>query len=193
MNLEIVMQIVSELAMLPFYPSEPEARLAIVRLVGKMATNESQVRWLIDRMTSGLYVKWPGPAELRAVFCMKFKPADNIEAVSEIYPDGLTREQLNPGAKALPAATPLQLPPGEVTTDPEMKELVVACADATGMPSFAWAPPREWTELEPGETELQGLIRVTRGFGRMQSEPRAATDAEIAAIKQAQEANRRSA
>ncbi len=188
MNLNMVMQIAAELAVLPFYPSEPEARLAIVRLIGKMATTESQVRWLVDRMTSGLYAKWEGPGELRAVFCMKFKPADGIEAVSQVYPEGLTSEQLNPGAKQLPAPQMRQIAGESEVTGQESKELVLACAVA--LPRFAEKLSPAWINIEPGESELQALIRVSLGFARPAQETRPATEAQIRSVREAQERGR---
>ena len=120
MNPERVAEMVMELSILPFFPAEDYARLAIVRLVGAMAHNEAQVRWLIDVMTSGAYARWEGPSELRAVFCQKFKPKDGIECVSTIYLDGLTREQLNPGVRIAPE--PPLLTGG--SRDPEMAGLI---------------------------------------------------------------------
>jgi len=190
MNFDRVMRLIGEWAgTMRFFPSDPDARLGLAKQLARMVGSEEQLRWLVETLPT-LYSEWPGLRELRALYCMKFRPMDGIEVASEVYPDGLTREQLNPGMKELPAAPMLQLPPSEITTDPEMKELVVACADATGMRSFTWAPPREWTELEPGESELQGLIRVTRTLGKPHAEPRAATQSEIESIKAAQAANR---
>lgn len=106
MNFDTICEIVSELALLKFFPSDPAARLAIARMLGEMAANEDQVRWLVRRMTSGLYNEWPGPRELRACFCSRFRPRDGISISSEVYLDGIPSERPElpaPAMKALPA------------------------------------------------------------------------------------------
>lgn len=85
MNPTRIMEILSGLRLLPFFPSDEFAFSALVRMVGSMAENEQQVQWLVARMTSGIYTKWEGPAEMRACFCNRFKPKDGINAYSQIY------------------------------------------------------------------------------------------------------------
>lgn len=99
---------VAELAVLDFYPSDIPARAAIVRLVGNMANSEEEVRWLIDRATGGMYKKWPGVAELRALFCSHFKPRDGYIVYSDMYPDGYPHQQkaLMIEAPPMPKRTP---------------------------------------------------------------------------------------
>jgi hypothetical protein len=88
MNFERVAELVAELTLLRFFPGDESARLAIVRMVGQMAENEDQVRWLVRR-TLDLWNEWPGPLEFRAVFCSRFKPKDGKNAYSERFTDGL--------------------------------------------------------------------------------------------------------
>ncbi len=118
LNFEQINGIVAELATLPYYRSEEAAHLAVVRIVGQMATNVDQVRWLVSRMTSGIYTEWPGPGELRACFCSKFKPADGIECHSSVYPDGIPSERTS--QPWIAAAPPKLLEAGkdEPITDP---------------------------------------------------------------------------
>jgi hypothetical protein len=87
MNFERVAELVAELTLLRFFPSDESARLAIVRMVGQMAETEEQVRWLVRR-TLDLHNEWPGPLELRAVFCSRFRPKDGKNAYSEMFPGG---------------------------------------------------------------------------------------------------------
>jgi hypothetical protein len=88
-----VAEIVGELTLLRFFPSDPIARTALVREICDMAASEDQVRWLITRMLK-LYQVWPGLGEVRATFCSKFKPRDGVERYSEVYPDGIPSERL---------------------------------------------------------------------------------------------------
>lgn len=93
LSFEVVSGMVKELGSLKFFPREVPAQLAIVRLVASMCEFEHQLRWLIDRMTAGtLFTEWPGPRELRACYCSKFKPQDGLEIGSQIYLDGIPSE-----------------------------------------------------------------------------------------------------
>ena len=124
MNPLKIAKILEALAMLRYFPSGNVAVLdALVRLVGSMCATEDQVRWLVDRMTSGIYAEWPGPQEMRACFCSRYPPKDGINAYSQVYPDGLppSREAL----KAIAAAPVLQLPEGRnLTADASMDAAV---------------------------------------------------------------------
>lgn len=157
MNIQTVAGIVIELSVLPYFPSNVAARAAIVRMVGEMCSTEDQVCWLVRLMTSGTFKKWEGPAELRAVFCMKFKPRDGIESISEVYPDGMTHEQLNPGAKmpALESAPLRQLAAGDpISADEELVAIVVDAAER--MPHFRVC---KTVSLRDGENDYQALLR----------------------------------
>jgi hypothetical protein len=87
MNFERVAELVAELTSLRYFPSDESARLAIVRMIGEMAENEDQVEWLVRRVPD-LYNEWPGPLELRALFCSRLKPKDGKHAYSKIFPKG---------------------------------------------------------------------------------------------------------
>ena len=96
MNPETIARILSGLQLFPFFPQSGDAFDALVRMVGKMAETEDQVRWLVDRMLLNPYPKWPGPAEVRAVFCTRFKPKDGFSiAGSVVSPGEIVPNQLN--------------------------------------------------------------------------------------------------
>jgi hypothetical protein len=105
MNPEEVLDMVGELSILKYFPSDPAARIAVARLAATMANDRNQIRWLITRMTSGLYSEWPGPGEMRACFCSRYKPKDGIDIGSSVYVDGIPSERPQlaaPPRKALP-------------------------------------------------------------------------------------------
>jgi hypothetical protein len=85
MNPETILNLASELRCLKFFPAEAGVLNAIVRLLGNMCETEDQVRWLIHRMTGGIYAEWPGVAEMRACYCSKYKPKDGITVYSSVY------------------------------------------------------------------------------------------------------------
>ena len=129
MNFKTTAEIISELAILKFFPSGPEAMLAMVKLVGDMAETEDQVRWLVRR-TLALYNEWPGPKELRAIFCSKFKPKDGINAYSQLFVDGISSER----PPALPAPEMKRIGPGECSADPGLYAMVETLSKSTEMP-----------------------------------------------------------
>lgn len=70
---------VSEMTLLKFFPSDPMGRAALVNMLAKMANAPQELMWLASTILEN-YDEWPGPRELRAVFCTRFKPADGVEA-----------------------------------------------------------------------------------------------------------------
>ncbi len=99
-----VTKIVAELSLLKFFPSDSAARVALVRMVCEMASTEEQVRWLVRRALV-VFNEWPGPHELRALFCSRWKPLDFNEAYSALYPasengGGFPRDPALPPAPA---------------------------------------------------------------------------------------------
>lgn len=100
-NVANISTYIARLAMLKFFPADPEARTSIVGMVCEMADNDGQVDWLTRRMLV-LYNEWPGPKELRALFCSRHKPSDGIEAKSEKFLEGIPSEKKPEPMKALP-------------------------------------------------------------------------------------------
>lgn len=145
-------EIVGELTVMRFFPADETGRLALVKLIGRMTDSDpeerkNQTRWLVKRMLE-LYNDWPGPIELRAVFCSRFKPKDGVNAYSKVFPAGLpqTRRDL-PGldAPALKA-----LPPGAVASaDETLDAAVKVIAEAKQMSSARNVPANRFAkELE---------------------------------------------
>jgi hypothetical protein len=51
----------------------------VMKLISQMVATQDQLTWLVGVMINQVG-EWHGPAELRGVFCNRFKPADGIEA-----------------------------------------------------------------------------------------------------------------
>lgn len=133
MNVAKISGILEGLAVLKYFPSDDGARAALLKIVLAMAASESQVAWLVDRMTNGLYNEWPGPRELRACFCSKFAPWDGQNAYSEVYADGIPSEK--PALLEIAGPPLRQLPAGRiVTADTELDGKVLALAASKAMP-----------------------------------------------------------
>lgn len=170
------------LSVLKFFPSDDVARTAILGIVCGMAENNEQVRWLVKR-TIALHNEWPGPKELRAVFCSRHKPKDGINAYSAIYVDGVPPEK----PLALDSKPLAALPPGAVVSaDPAMDEAIQKLAAAKTMPPArigndeftrqleeVLTPPHERPESPPAisesrRRELQAAIdEELRKAGRL--------------------------
>jgi hypothetical protein len=119
MNPERITILCAPLMLLKFFPTDAQARASVILLIAEMATNEDQVKWLVQRMLD-LYDEWPGPRTLRAVFCHRYKPADGKDlrtAICPGYPEGLPSEKPEPPL--------LALPPGHAASaDPELEAMV---------------------------------------------------------------------
>jgi hypothetical protein len=73
------------LAVLQMFPAEKGARKQISKLLYRMVETEEQLDWLVGTMVDRVGV-WHGPAELRGVYCTKYKPADGLEGICILSP-----------------------------------------------------------------------------------------------------------
>lgn len=116
MNFDKIMQLIGRWGgTLKFFPSDADARFGIAEEISEMAANEDQVVWLVKRLPK-IYHEWPGMAEVRAVFCSKFRPKDGIETYSTVYVDGIPSEK---EPLALPPPPMRQLAAGEPVSGAE--------------------------------------------------------------------------
>lgn len=80
---------IAKLTALKFFPSDPAGQNVIVEIACKLATDTSQIEWLVNQMLSW-YNDWPGPREMRAVFCQRWKPADGPDInYSSVFAEGI--------------------------------------------------------------------------------------------------------
>ncbi len=115
---------IDQLAAMKFFPRESNARATIARLIKDFATSVDQVRWLTRRMLV-LYDAWPGPREMRALFCSRWKPRDGIEATSSVYLEGFPPER-----KAEPKVL---IAPEAISADPRLARAVIDLAEKKDM------------------------------------------------------------
>ena len=128
-NVAAVAEALGPLTLMKYFPSEDAARTALVEMVCEMIDHEDQAEWLANRMLR-IYREWPGPYEMRACFCGRFKPKDGINAYSETYPDGLPPDPTAPPRPVIAAPKLKPLPPGHVATaDPEFEASIRQLAD----------------------------------------------------------------
>lgn len=75
-----VIECTASFALLRYFPGgDPDVKRALMHELGRMASCAEQIQWLQQRVT-GAYAEWPGIAEIRAVFCTRFPPADGRNA-----------------------------------------------------------------------------------------------------------------
>lgn len=75
-----------EWSSMPFFPTDELGRKRIVMEVMAMAGDVHKARWIVDQCVP-LFNSWPGLAEIRAIFCHRYPPADGVMAYSQIYPN----------------------------------------------------------------------------------------------------------
>jgi hypothetical protein len=155
---------IAKLAMLKFFPADKEARNAIVQMVCEMAATDEQVKWLVHRALK-LYNEWPGPKELRACFCSKFRPLDGINAYSAVYADGIPSERENaPNLLEAPRREVRLLPGGkqihEPVEDPKRAAAVKRlAASMPKMPSGKPIPGAQYSRVDKALRELETAPR----------------------------------
>lgn len=161
MNPEVITEILSELRVLPFFPNDEFAMLPIVRLAGSMCETQEQVRWLVDRMTSGIYAEWPGMKEMRACYCSRFRPRDGINAYSDVYHDGLPPEKGERRGAILPAEMKA-LPEGNIASaDSKAENAVKVLALCQSMKQLHFNGQRKGATPEEIATAPQWLRRLS--------------------------------
>ncbi len=122
----------SELSLLPYFPTDESARAALVGLMSSAASNNEQIEWTVAKCLAH-WDKWEGPHELRALLCSKFRPADGVEVYSRLpqFADGIPSDDddrnqtLIGGAgevKRLPPGPTMQLIADARTMEPAPRE-----------------------------------------------------------------------
>lgn len=83
---------VAKLGLMAFFPGDPDVRAALVTVFMEMIDTQEQLDWLVARALK-LYGRWPGVAEIRALYCSRWKPKDGVETYSETYVEGFPSER----------------------------------------------------------------------------------------------------
>ena len=93
-NAKVLATAINRLATLRYFPSDKGVKVELAKMLNEMCSTDEQVEWLANRTTQ-LYTEWLGPAELRAVMCSRYCPADGIEADSAVFSEGIPSERGN--------------------------------------------------------------------------------------------------
>jgi len=101
---------VAQMTILRFFPAEPVARAMVMQVLSRIVGTSQQLNWLVDTLINRVG-EWHGPAELRGIFCTRFKPADGIEANCSI--SGFTAADSEMAHVSAPAPRYLPAPDDE--------------------------------------------------------------------------------
>jgi hypothetical protein len=77
---EKVLEVIEVMHALKYYPQDPSgvADRVLAGILRAMADSDAQLDWLSSQLLNRIG-HYPGPAQIRALFCTRFKPADGIE------------------------------------------------------------------------------------------------------------------
>lgn len=67
-----------ELGTIPFFPRDAGPKTAVLRHLEAFVDRRERLRWLVSSAVEFM-TQWQGVAELRALYCVRFRPADGIE------------------------------------------------------------------------------------------------------------------
>jgi len=129
MNMAAVKALVNSMAAMKFFPSDPAARVALVEAISEIATDESQVRWLVKKLRTD-YTDWPGEREMRRLFSTRYRPADGIGyskctcGCGDVYSFPLAPNQ--PWPPQIEASVLLALSEGKQSADAEINAEIKA-------------------------------------------------------------------
>ena len=140
---------VAKMALMAFFPSDPDIRAALITVFMEMVETDEQMEWLGNRALR-MFARWPGVAEIRALYCSRYKPKDGLEGYSEIYPEGFPAERKEP--------EPVRLPGGRVVTrDADLDAKITQAAAVKKL-----QPPQEIT---PADIERTAAERKAKRRG----------------------------
>ncbi len=174
------------LSMMKFFPAAPEAKAAVIELMGDLCRNDAEVLRLAKQVST-LHREWPGPLEVRAAMCGWTRPKDGIEVYSGVYPDGipsvtgkLEGEQpkaVSPGRERLQIAGPREpVKPVDPIAAEVLAEVVANVPDMPKAPTRkAFGPNAERVDKE--------LRRMMGEYQNTERPPQIITEADFEAIR----------
>jgi hypothetical protein len=76
---EAIIDAVMALSMIPFAPQKPDQHEQLMIALAAFADKPDALKWTVGIAVANWH-QWLGIAELRGIYCSRFKPADGIEA-----------------------------------------------------------------------------------------------------------------
>jgi hypothetical protein len=134
------------LTLLKFFPAGDATMTMVAGILSSMVSTKKQLDWLIGTLVNQVG-EWPGPAQVRALFCTQFAPADGIEgppcSLAGFTPAEGERRSLEleaqRGVNLLPGEAPRRLP-GKVEQVSESRGLDALVVNLANRKSMASTP-----------------------------------------------------
>jgi hypothetical protein len=161
-----IVKAVDMLACLKYFPAEAGAREAIMLLFERMISIPEQIEWLVRTMIDEVG-EWPGPKEVRGIFCSRFKPKDGVE----VYATTRLFSAVANGASAIAKSDQHE---AQLTADGGSRSL--QAPECERLPA---------EELEAFHEETIGRLVVSTTFPWLRSETRRPLVEEERAVKEA--------
>jgi hypothetical protein len=124
---------VRRLSAIPFFPSDEYARDSIMEELAAFVPNAEALTWLVRMALAGMR-QWQGCAELRALHCTRYRPADGYEGGACSVPGHAPADhEVRP---VLKATTQLYLPvPDDTKISDEEGGQIEALGERMRLPS----------------------------------------------------------
>jgi hypothetical protein len=76
---EAIIHAVIALSNIPYAPQDPDQQDALMEAIASFADKPDGLAWAVN-IAVAKWNRWLGPAELRGLYCSRFRPGDGIEA-----------------------------------------------------------------------------------------------------------------
>jgi hypothetical protein len=149
-----------QLSLIKYFPTGIDQQKAITIFLRGLCGNAEGLNWLVRELVNHM-TEWPSPAEIRGIYCSRFKPADGVELDSNVpgyTPNELEMKHIaehqtlklaaNGESKQLIAGIRTR---GDVRSDIEFQRKF-----AVDRPKFALQAEERITQLEAELKELGG-------------------------------------
>lgn len=70
---------ITMLSLMRYFPSDTAQVAALGLFLERLCGDRDRLQWLVEQLVNHIG-EWPGPAEVRGLFCSRFRPADGQEA-----------------------------------------------------------------------------------------------------------------
>lgn len=67
-----------QMSILKFFPMDELQHRAMTGFLRRLCGHAEGLSWLVEQLVNRVG-EWPGPAQVRGIYCTRFKPADGVE------------------------------------------------------------------------------------------------------------------
>lgn len=153
-NVKHAAETLGKLSLMKFFPSDQNAQAALVEMVCGFAQDNEKIEWLVRRALA-IFNEWPGPRELRALYCSRWPPSDGQEAYSTLFP----ADENGGGFPRDPALPPLPQPILTPSKEEARKLLGFAADYVETLPEIRRPSPRPRAIASPVNPNFQPITQ----------------------------------